>query len=101
MRKLFLVLIIALFSTLSSYSQVEVDIDSVDREFHFCMIIPVRDSGYVTLQCADGKGTTIYMKIREDVFVGKLNIIITPDEKPITTEKTMNWFILPEENESK
>ena len=98
MRKLYLVLIIALFSTLSSYSQVEADLgDSIQMEYHFCLINPVRDSGYVILQCADGQGTTVYMKIREDVFVGKLNIIITPDEKPITKEKTINWFILPEE----
>lgn len=99
MKKLYLASIIALFSFLSSFSQIEADLgDSIDTEYHFCLIHPVRDTGYVTLQCADGNGTTIYMKIREDVFVGKLTIVITPNEKPITKEKTINWFILPEDD---
>ena len=97
MRKLFVVLILALFTTLS-YSQVEVDMgDSIITEYHFCLIELERDSGYVTLQCADSKGMTTLIKIREDVFEGRLTIVITPDEKPITKEKTINWFVLPEE----
>ena len=101
MRKLLGILVIALFTTLS-YSQVKVDMgDSIITEFHFCLIHPVRDSGIVKLHCSDGNGVTIYMEIREDVFEGKLNILITPSEDlgPITKEKTLNWFMLPEEKD--
>ena len=98
MKKIYLVVLVLFLTGISLFSQVNVNIDSISTEYHFCMIHPVRDSGIVTLQCADGDGTTIYMEIREDVFVGKLTIIITPSEDlgPITEEKTMNWFMLPE-----
>lgn len=97
MKKLILLAVITVLS-FPLFSQIK-DTIEVDKQFHFCLIIPERDSGFVILQCADGKGTTIYMKVREDMFVGKLNIIITPDENlgPITKEKTINWFMLPEE----
>ena len=95
MKKIYLVVLVLFLTGMSLFSQVK---DTVVAEYHFCMIHPVRDSGMVTLQCADGDGTTIFMAIREDVFVGKLTIIITPSEDlgPITEEKTMNWFMLPE-----
>jgi len=101
MKKFYLVVLVLFLTGISLFSQVNIGEvnDSVITQFHFCMIHPVRDSGIVKLQCADGNGVTIYMEIREDVFVGKLNIIITPSEDlgPITEEKTLNWFMLPEE----
>ena len=101
MKKIYLVVLVLFLSGISIFSQINIgDVnDSVVTEFQFCLIIPVRDSGIVKLQCADENGVTIYMEIREDIFVGKLNILIVPSEDlgPITKETTLNWFMLPEE----
>ena len=101
MKKFYLVVLVLFLTVISLFSQINIGevSDSVVLEYNFCQIIPVRDSGIVKLKCSDGNGVMIYMEIREDVFEGKLNIIITPngDLGPITKEKTLNWFILPEE----
>jgi hypothetical protein len=101
MKKFYLVVLVLFLSGISLFSQLNIGEvnDSVITEFQFCMIHPVRDSGIVKLHCSDGNGVMIYMEIREDIFEGKLNILITPSDDlgPITKEKTLNWFMLPEE----
>ena len=102
MKKLFMLLaIIFIAFTSLTFSQAinigEVN-DSTITTFNFCLIIPERVDSLVTLQCADEDGTIVYMEIREDIFHGKINIIITPnaEDGPITEERTINWFMLPE-----
>ena len=86
------------------FSQVSVNIsegnpiDSVIATYNFCMPIPVRADNYVMLQCKDKDGQMIYMRVREDLFHGKITIILIPDQNlgPITEEKVYNWHLLPE-----
>lgn len=73
-------------------------VDSTIATYRFCLIIPVRADNYVMLQCKDKDGQMIYMRIREDIFHGKITINILPDENlgPIMEEEVFNWHILPE-----
>lgn len=73
-------------------------IDSTIATYTFCMPIPVRADNYVMLYCKDKNGQQIYMRIREDLFHGKITIILIPDPSlgPITEEIVYNWHLLPE-----
>ena len=98
---IFLTLTSIIFGQITA-SNAAVSSDSLIATYDFCLIIPERIDGNVTLQCADQYGTTIYMEIREDLFQGKINIIIEPNPEsgPITQEKTVHWHMLPEKEDS-
>jgi len=92
----------------SVFGQIEVDlsnpnpVDSTIATYTFCMMIPVRIDGFVTLQCKDSQGQMYYMRIREDLFHGKITIQIHPNEElgPPTSETIWNWHILPDVQDS-
>ena len=102
MKNIFIIIFLTIASmTFGQIKLGEVN-DSTVATFTFCLIQPEISDGYVHLKCSDQNGPTISMEVREDIFHGKINIIITPNEElgPITEEKTVNWFMLPEKKDT-
>jgi hypothetical protein len=86
-----------------TFGQVKVNLNesppdsSIVATYNFVMMLPEITDSLVIFQSRDKDGTTIYMEMRKDMFHGKINIIIHPNQElgPVTEENTINWHVLP------
>jgi len=97
--------VIGLFLMCSSvFGQLKVNLsdpnplDSTIAEYSFCLIVPKRLDGFVTLQCKDTQGQMYHLRFREDKFRGKITLHIHPNQEdgPPTEEHVWNIHLLPE-----
>jgi len=81
-----------------SFGQLKLDeatTNDTAMSFVFCMpLVEITDS-LIFLECGD-----IKMEIKREYFHGQMTIVIIPNEEngPITEKRTINWYMLPEDD---